>query len=183
MVEFDKRPSAGALGNSEKTSSVRRYQNFREQHPVITTVTETAVLYAANKAVQWAARRHNIELGHGRKNMKARAQFIEKHPVAAAALVMGVAPVLEEFVFRKVPSDLLDERADNAKPRWDVGTGINLGFMAMHTGKDGIPVPQFFLGQYAWRTQRELGYKYAVIAHATYNVISGLEHLNNHKKK
>jgi hypothetical protein len=195
MSEFDTRLSVKkALGNTSSQEEqsqpnneglLHRYQQFRGRHPAIATVAETAALYGANKALQKIVERYGkgLRIGHGRESVQRR--IFENYPVAATAIVTGPIPVFEELFHRKFVSDWLDHRGHKGEIRWDVGIPQAAVFAAspQHLGKEAIPVPLFLFGLHAWRTQRDLGYRYAVLSHMTYNALAATDYILKAKNR
>ena len=87
-----------------------------------------------------------------------------------------VGPIVEEAIFRLLPSKLLDfanslrRKPESKNPAWSTGLVASALFAAAH-GLSAIPIPQFLSGLFFWRTMRNYGYWGAVFCHAAQNGI------------
>ena len=159
------------MNEVEATPNVRqRIVEFQEQHPLAATMIETAAVWAGRAvlkhAVEYAA---GVRLGHGWHNTRVGRFF--QQPVVAASSALVAAPLAEEFLLRKTPSDILDAHGQQGMQRGK-GVLIALAFASGHAGKEALPVPQFIGGLNYWRVMRARGYRSAVTAHATHNALS-----------
>ncbi len=148
----------------------QRVVNFQAEHPHAATVLESAAVWAGRQATAAVVQRATgVRLGHGWHNSRLGKRF--NKPAVAVATGLVLAPVLEELVVRKIPSDVLDKQGSNGSQK-AVGTAVAAVFAVGHAGKEAIPVPQFIGGLNYWRLMRHRGYKHAVVAHATQNALS-----------
>lgn len=87
---------------------------------------------------------------------------------------VGIAPAVEEAVFRKVPSFLTDKITGDRfrqKAVWAVGVPVSLAFGWVHNPElvAGFPVVQTILGGYLWAQMRKGGYLNSTATHLGYN--------------
>ena len=119
--------------------------------------------------------------------LKAFNQDPKKASAKMVALMAVKAPVLEESLFRYLPSLL----AGTEGKRWDVGiassimfgfvhniskgdpTGIKLPFNRTFT-TDVLPLPQIIIGLFYWHLMREYGLSAAILAHSTNNLLPAM---------
>ena len=81
---------------------VRRIDLFREEHPYMATMAETAVVWAGREATRHIVHRFSdVRLGHGWQNTRMGKLFSGAAVAVAAGVV--VAPIAEEIAFRKQP--------------------------------------------------------------------------------
>jgi hypothetical protein len=92
---------------------------------------------------------------------------------------LAVAPVVEEGLFRLLPSVVADKLQPCRKSsgRWLLGSASALAFAAVHgikneEGEPVFPAQLFITGMAAWRSQRKGGYRHAVLSHAVNNAIA-----------
>lgn len=104
-------------------------------------------------------------------------------PLTFVALACVVAPIIEEFIFRYIPSKVVDFvdtlRSRDTTQNPALGTGILAAtiFAAAH-GLSALPIPQFLSGLFFWRSMRNYGYTGAVFCHAMQNsLLIGLGYL------
>lgn len=106
---------------------------------------------------------------------------LKRNPARATAIYALAVPLVEEALFRGMPSLLLDLLgADRA----EVGTGIvsSLAFAALHglRSKDDqngkteyklkyFPPEQFVLGMFYWHVCRTMGLGYSILSHVAIN--------------
>lgn len=82
-----------------------------------------------------------------------------------------ILPLLEEAVFRALPSYLIDQAGGKmGELYWQIGVPTSSAFAAIH-GLKPIPLTHFLGGVYNWYVMRKRGYGHAVTAHATNNAI------------
>ena len=104
---------------------------------------------------------------------------LRKNPLGT--LIRGFeAPIMEEAVYRQIPSLIVDLTTNNAKGDfWQVGVPMAAIFAARHNLKletmqfniEKIPLPQFVGGLFYWYLMRERGFAHASLAHITHNTI------------
>ena len=119
------------------------------------------------------------------QNTKGIADLL-KNPLELFFKVVVIAPLLEEVVFRGVPSLLLRRvwRVRNRQSTsdawyWTLVIASSLLFAIMHgindQGTIHLPLPQLVVGFVLWRTAINRGLRYSILMHATYNsVVVGL---------
>lgn len=161
------------------------YEHFSDSHPIAASIGETAVLFGLRYALEKGGDKLGVSLGHGRKNRHSKQKMIEEHPVIATGLATVVAPVTEELMFRELPSRVLEhkgyENGSNGSKKAKLATAAL--FAAMHSGPDGIPLPQFLGGLNYGRIHEKRGLKASVAAHVTNNALYAARHIITKKRK
>lgn len=169
-----------AMAHEASGSWRERVVAFQQEHPYAATVLETTAVWAGRQALRYSVSKcTDKRVGHGWHN----SRFGKKFGTPAVAFMAGVvaAPLGEELIARKAPSDALYKRGITG-PQKAFGTAAALVFAAGHAGKDAVPVTQFAGGLNYWRLQRGRSYKHAVVAHATHNSLSLLTGALNKRK-
>lgn len=79
------------------------------------------------------------------------------------------APLIEEFIFRAMPSAIADGiSSKHNSMQWKTGVISSLIFAILHDfGR--IPLTQFIGGLFFWQLQRTKGFAHNVVAHGTHN--------------
>lgn len=97
----------------------------------------------------------------------------DKHSMFSLFLLMIViAPLLEEIVFRIIPSAMLSKFTDDIC--WTMGVITSILFallhgMAVSGNKLHVPIGQFFVGMMLWYIVRVYGFEWAFLSHAMFN--------------
>jgi membrane protease YdiL (CAAX protease family) len=156
----------------------QKYEDFAEEHPVAATLGETAVLYAARYGVKKVGEKLGVPLGHGRNGPGKRQDFIDNHPILAAAASTVGAPIAEELVFRSLPAYMLEKHGKDKDTLVSKSTklGVAAAFAAMHYGRYGIPVQQFMGGLHYNRLHEKRGLNHSILAHVTNNTLAAVEY-------
>jgi hypothetical protein len=128
----------------------------------------------------------SMDLKTGNANEALIIQSLKENRFLQQLKSCVAAPVLEEIIFRLLPSKVIDYissngglKDQNGEIRWDVGIPVSLLFSGLHNiKKDGsgfsadvIPLQQFIGGLVLWYLQRKYGVDTAITAHATHNSI------------
>ena len=112
-------------------------------------------------------------------------QKLTANPLQLLLMVVIVAPLAEELIFRGFPSLLLRglwktrNWSVDAKSNWYWLLGSisaflfsvahGLGDKTMH-----LPLPQLLMGFVLWHVAMQRGLRYSMLMHATYNLLPGL---------
>lgn len=123
-------------------------------------------------------------VGIGNRGDFEKYEFTRKENMVSRFLMYsGIAPIIEEGLFRFLPSILFPKRLGTL---WKVGIPTSAGFAASHNYNedeetkqwklytDTIPIYQFGFGILFWKLMRERGYLHALVGHSVVNTISGL---------
>ena len=119
-----------------------------------------------------------LKLPVGRASSAETEKMLREKPFTSLLLIAGVAPPIEEALFRLLPSYLIAGK--NNGQRWDVGVPASAIFALVHSLKfeDGqllekkIPLYQFTGGLFFWYLMRERGYTHTTLGHSTVNAIA-----------
>lgn len=120
----------------------------------------------------------NLGIEHGNKNISEEevVNMLENFDFKDVIPTAILAPLVEESLFRKLPSETL---AKNAGMNWDIGIptsalfalGHNINQKSMtdiHLEKS-VPINEFMGGLFYWYLMRTRGYNHAVFAHSLGN--------------
>jgi hypothetical protein len=147
----------------------------------ISTAIETVIMWAGNMALADVLDRTSIKHGGHAGDGEYYAEQVEKAPMKTYLQNNMVIPVIEEMIFRLLPSAFFrDGKAPDTSLRWNVGLTSAALFSLMHNfsmpkpGKiaihlDSLPLEQMVLGAYCWYAQRKGGFFHATAAHVAYN--------------
>jgi membrane protease YdiL (CAAX protease family) len=162
----------------------QKYETFAEEHPVVATLGETAVLFALRQGLEKGAGKAGLPLGHGRRNNTLRNDIISKHPILAAGAATVLAPIGEELLYRQLPAYLLEKKAieEGSLIARKAKLGVAAIFAASHAGPNAIPIPQFIGGLNYSRIHEKRGLKYAILAHVTNNTLAAAKFALKNKK-
>lgn len=111
-------------------------------------------------------------------NGKSRKFDFGGDEVSAASAII-VAPIIEEVLFRAIPSAVINKIYPKGvgKSMWSVGIPISYLFARAHRGealdggRDFIPVSQFVSGCFFWYLMRNRGFMHNLTAHAAHNAL------------
>lgn len=97
------------------------------------------------------------------------ANKIKNHFISTMLEAAVFAPLIEEFIFRGLPSALADDITHNPNSmHWKTGIISSLIFAVLHDfGR--IPLTQFIGGLFFWQLQRTKGFAHNALAHGTHN--------------
>jgi len=122
-----------------------------------------------------------LKIEHGNKTLseKELIDYLKAKPIELIIEGGVLLPVVEEAIFRALPSSLIDNK--NKSHRWDIGIPTSLIFALAHNigvdefeeleFKKSVPIAQFMGGLFYWYLMREKGYSHAVLAHSMNNII------------
>ena len=169
MVRLEKRPllerlKAEALSN--RRSGIR-------------TAVESIVVWASNIGIGMVADRFKIAHGGHAADGELYEEQVEESPYTVFARDNFLIPIIEEAIFRLLPSSFFTEEKV-PQLHWKTGLASTLVFAAIHNFSkpehnkicvhfDSIPLEQLILGAYCWYAQRYGGFVHAAGAHVLYN--------------
>lgn len=151
------------------------------EHPYLATVAETTATWAVRRGARSLAESATgLGFGHGWHESELGKRFARPTIAVASALIL--APLAEEAAFRKLPSEMLDQRGKvGLQPL--AGYAAATIFAVGHAGRESIPASQFIGGLNYWRLMRSRGMSHAVLAHATHNALClGASYLSRKKQ-
>jgi membrane protease YdiL (CAAX protease family) len=154
---------------------IHKLTPFRRQHPMLHSICRGLLGFLLSESLSLCGDKIGISLRHGRGEDPRFKYFARQHPAFTVFHGSVISPIVEEAIFRYVPSCFLDRRGQYGL-ELPKGALISLIFAASHSGPFGIPVPQFISGLNYWEIQRIGGFKYAVIAHSTRNTLGAAYH-------
>jgi|GEM_PF-6732353 len=152
----------------------------------VKTVTVAATVggvstFAISKAVNYFGRLAGIPLQHGRRNSPGRLKFIDEHRRVALAAFVLIAPISEEILFREVLPRKLEELGLSRRTAEFVAA-MAFAF-GIHSGKDGIPVPQLLSAFIYAEIRRRHGLGTAIAAHAIHNSLEACRYYLHTKRR
>lgn len=144
------------------------------------TVVETLGTWIFNVAIGYFADRIGVDHGGHAADGDLYAEQLQESPVQLYLRDNIAIPVVEEAIFRLLPSAFFSDEVDPLNMRWGTGIASATLFAAVHNFSkpeadritlhlDSIPVEQFVLGVYCWHAQRRGGFRHAAGAHVLYN--------------
>lgn len=139
---------------------------YQNRHPIIHTLCETVVVLGVVLGLVWISELVGVNIGNA--GMEAAFAVLIKTPIISAVIIVIIAPVIEELVFRS-PAYFL--RKVSTGWYWGIGALISALFAMAH-GMAIIPLPQFISGLFFWYLVRKRGLKHSIIAHASNNAIA-----------
>jgi membrane protease YdiL (CAAX protease family) len=114
-------------------------------------------------------------------SQKLYLETLRSKPIETLLMTCVAAPILEEVVFRALPSSLLDQRGEHGLS-WSAGIPISLMFTLAHNivpdkskplnlsfDASSISIPTFAAGLVFWYLQRTAGVDAAIVAHMANN--------------
>ena len=145
------------------------------------TLAESIAVWAGSMAVCNQMDARGISHGTHASDGELAEEFARNHPIRDYVHANCMMPLLEEAMFRLVPSALFsEEKPPHVGLHWVTGLSANTIFALIHNvgnpeaGKftfslDSLPLEQFILGAYCWYAQRKGGYVHAAGAHVLFN--------------
>jgi hypothetical protein len=166
-----------------KKSLVERVKSEAMSHrrSGIRTAVESIVVWAANIGMGAVADKLKVEHGGHAADGEFYEEQLEESPYAIYARDNWLIPVIEEAIFRLLPSSLFSEEVSpNVQLHWKTGLASTVVFAAIHNFSkpeadkirlhlDSLPLEQLVLGAYCWYAQRRGGFIHAAGAHDLYN--------------
>lgn len=147
--------------------------SFRKNHPILHAVLRGAAGFVAAEVVTHTGKKLGVSLRHGRHENADFKKAAREHPFLLGVHAAVLAPIIEEYVWREIPSIYLKSRGkDGTEPK--AAIAISVVFAATHCGPHGIPVPQMVGGLNYWELHRKDGYQYSVLAHGTRNLLTAI---------
>lgn len=147
----------------------------------IRTAVETIVVWAGNIGIGEIADRMNVSHGGHAADGDFYEEQYEESPYVVLARDNFLIPVIEEAIFRLLPSAFFtEEKGPDIRLHWKTGLTSTLIFAAIHNFSkpeadkicvhlDSLPLEQLVLGAYCWYAQRYGGFVHAAGAHVAYN--------------
>lgn len=122
-----------------------------------------------------------LKIEHGNKSLRDEEiiEYLKDKPISGLLMVGALGPVIEEALFRALPTGFIDK--NDKRSRWEIGIPTSLLFALTHNLKKeesgelqftkSIPISQFMGGLFYWYLMREKGYIHATMAHSMNNAI------------
>lgn len=162
---------------NKKTSGMEQYT---KEHSYTETAIEQSLIMGANYVAEAIFEKLKIEHGNKTLNVEDIIEYFRDKPIDGLLKVGILGPVIEETLFRALPSGLFINKKD-AQHRWDIGIPVSLLFALSHNLKQeewgelqfvkSVPFSAFIGGLFYWYLMREKGYSHAVMAHSINNTI------------
>ncbi|HIF33627.1 MAG TPA: CPBP family intramembrane metalloprotease [Planctomycetes bacterium] len=167
----------------EKRSLLERLRSeaLSNRRNGIRTAVEALVVWATNIGVGEIADRLKVSHGGHAADGPLYDEQLEEAPYATYARDNFLIPIIEEAIFRLLPSAFFsEEKSPNVKLHWKTGLASTAIFSAIHNFSkpehnkirihlDSLPLEQMVLGAYCWYAQRRGGFIHAAGAHVLYN--------------
>jgi hypothetical protein len=167
----------------EKQSLIERLRSeaLSNRRNGIRTAVEAIVVWASNVAIGEIADRLKVSHGGHAGDGPLYDEQLEEAPYRTYARDNFLIPIIEEAIFRLLPSAFFSEETPpNVKLHWKVGLASTAVFSAIHNFSkpehdkirihlDSLPLEQMVLGAYCWYAQRRGGFMHAAGAHVLYN--------------
>jgi hypothetical protein len=147
----------------------------------IRTAIESVFVWAANIGVGMLADRLKIAHGGHAADGEHYEEQLEESPYTVFARDNFLIPIIEEALFRLLPSAFFsEEKSPDVKLHWKTGLASTVVFAAIHNFSkpehnkirihlNSMPLEQLILGAYCWYAQRRGGFVHAAGAHIFYN--------------
>lgn len=178
----DVSPQVTLKQKSEDTSSHESKTEIEEDNKE-GSYTETAIEQSLMIGAKYIAHAifKKLKIEHGDKSMTDEEiiKSLRDYPIATLFASGVFVPVIEEALFRGLPSAFID--TNDTRRRWEIGIPTSLLFALVHnvskeeSGKlqfiKSVPINQFMGGLFYWYLMREKGYSHAVFAHSMNNAI------------
>ena len=141
------------------------------------TAVETVVVFFANVFLGNLFDSAGVDHGGHAADGELYEEQLESAPISIYARDNFVMPIIEETMFRLLPSAFF---SDDRKLHWGTGLASAAFFAGIHNVSkpeadkitlhfDSIPVEQFVLGCYCWWAQRRGGFLHSAGSHVLYN--------------
>jgi len=131
---------------------------------------------------------HDIKIKTGNLSLSNKdvEEMLEKAPLESYIRTVIIGPLIEEWVFRLIPSTLIaDQKLKRKDTVWELGVPLSALFAWMHNiedikegGKttfklhlDSVPLNQFMSGLFFWYLMRQKGFNHAALAHMFNNML------------
>ena len=154
-----------------------------EQESVKDSYAETAIEQSLMMGAKYIANAifEKLKIENENKSLSDEEiiECLRDRPISSLFATGVLAPVIEEALFRALPSAFIDE--NDKQHRWDIGIPTSLLFALVHNFKKEesgelrflkvVPINQFMGGLFYWYLMREKGYSHATMAHSMNNAI------------
>ena len=121
----------------------------------------------------------NIKTGNQSLTNKEVEEMLKKAPIESYVRTVIVGPLMEEWIFRLIPSAFADRNTRRKDSFWELGIPVTAIFALIHNIEDikvgdkttlklhldSIPLNQFMSGLFFWHLMRQKGFNHAVLAH------------------
>jgi hypothetical protein len=178
------------------SQTIQGYQAWAERYPFVATAAETAVVFAAKKAIEYTGDRAGVNVRNAL--ISDHIESAKKNPIRAIARIAVAAPLAEEVQFRG-PAWLHNRLTGKSSRVLD--SVMLLGFTAAHAGvvrlaedkwrppfikisteSTSVPVVPLLGGINYARLSKTRGFSHALLAHVLNNgmeiaqAVQGLRH-------
>jgi hypothetical protein len=152
----------------------------------LTTAIQSIVMWVGNMTVSELLSKTKLEHGGHAGDGQLYGEQMETRPVKTYLRDNFLIPVVEEMLFRLLPSSLFaEEKPPQVKLHWEVGIASTLVFGMVHNFSKqrpdaitihlkSLPLEQLIMGSYCWYAQRKGGFFHAAGAHVLYNNLCAL---------
>lgn len=167
-------------------------ESTHNRRALLSSFIESVAVWATNHVTAIGLEKLGIKNGAHAGDGKLYEEAVNKKTLQTYLSSNLFIPLMEEVMFRLIPSSFLDGK-DRGSIRWDVGLTSNVIFALIHNfgnpeenkytvSLTSIPLVQFVLGSYCWYAQRTGGFIHSAGAHILYNnLCSAYEAYENNK--
>jgi len=166
---------------TESVTSIKLDEKTEEaKNPYTQTLLEQGLVMVAKSIAESTFEKLGIE--HGNKSLtdERLVEMLRDKPIEGLLEGGILGPVLEEAIFRALPSSLINNMS--RRSRWGIGISSTVLFALAHNREPdesgniqfakSIPISQFMGGLFYWYLMRERGYTQAVLAHSANNTVA-----------
>jgi len=155
-------------------------QNLSKDSSYKEAILGQALIRLASEIGELVLHDFKIKTGNPSLSNKSIEEMLQKAPLESYVKAVIVGPLIEEWVFRLMPSTLLaDQYLQRKDSVWELGVPLSAIFAWVHNIEsvteedktnlklhlDSVPLNQFLSGLFFWYLMRQKGFNHAALAH------------------